>query len=295
MAVILFFIDGVGVGELNPDFNPLAHSETGIFNSNSDELPHGGRQYQPDACLDIDGLPQSASGQTTIYTGINAAQKTGKHLFGFPNHPLRKLLHEDSLFLRLKHRGVDCRFLNAFRPVFFTSPELFRHMRMSATTEMNRAAGLPFVNVSEIADGAGLYHDFTNESLIRLGFTVPEITPEEAGEVIRSRAAQHDLVLYEYFLTDYAGHRSGMREAIREVHKVERVLMSLLGRMDLTHDHLIVISDHGNLEDTRVRTHTYNPSFMGVWGPRVCDNDLKFNDLTEVAPFIESIFSGPAN
>ena len=40
--------------------------------------------------LGIEGLPQSATGQTALFTGINAAQLLGRHLFGFPNQPFRR-------------------------------------------------------------------------------------------------------------------------------------------------------------------------------------------------------------
>ena len=69
--VILLFIDGVGIGDNEPDFNPCAYSETGIFNSVPFHL--GGFILGLDANLNTDGLPQSATGQTAIYTGTNTA------------------------------------------------------------------------------------------------------------------------------------------------------------------------------------------------------------------------------
>ena len=40
MKIILFFIDGIGVGEFDATFNPCCFSETGIFYSNGNHFAH---------------------------------------------------------------------------------------------------------------------------------------------------------------------------------------------------------------------------------------------------------------
>src|SRR2546430_15605929 len=90
--VLLFFIDGLGIGTRglhNPfdgleDVVPLA-----IFQDESTWLPFDGVLAPTDACMGITGRPQSASGQTTILTGINAPAAIGYHKQGFPNQALR--------------------------------------------------------------------------------------------------------------------------------------------------------------------------------------------------------------
>jgi 2,3-bisphosphoglycerate-independent phosphoglycerate mutase len=285
----LIFLDGVGIGTLDPHFNPFTFSPTGIFNSADQHLPGGGKRYALDAMLGIPGLPQSASGQTTIYTGINAARVIGKHLFGIPNHALRELLAKESLFVKLKKTGVACRFLNAFRPVFFTAPQLFRHLSMSTTTEMNRAAQLPFSTFNQIRSGEALYHDFTNSNMIRMGFDLPRYSPEQAAKIIYETSQQVNLLLYEYFLTDFAGHSRDMPSAIEEVKKIEALIVNLVSQIDFTTTHLIVVSDHGNLEDLRTKSHTTNPAFLGVWGKYA---EYEFHSLTDVAPFILRYLGG---
>ena len=143
MSVIVIFIDGVGFGENNLKINPCFNSKYKLF-TNLNNLPREGKKFALDACLGIDGYPQSATGQSTIYTGINCAKLIGKHLFGFPNKPLKNILRDSSLFVKLKSLGYQCRFINVFRPVFFTSPQLFYDIRMSATVEMNKAAKLKY-------------------------------------------------------------------------------------------------------------------------------------------------------
>ena len=52
----------------------------------------GGILVPTDPRLGIDGRPQSASGQTTILTGINAPGLLGYHKQGFPNAAMREII-----------------------------------------------------------------------------------------------------------------------------------------------------------------------------------------------------------
>ena len=78
---ILLFLDGVGLGD-PLDSNPLAHPDHAPFLHRllGQSLTTGLSVQQPtllakpiDAGLGVPGLPQSATGQTSLYTGINAA------------------------------------------------------------------------------------------------------------------------------------------------------------------------------------------------------------------------------
>src|SRR5512143_1438262 len=121
---LLFFIDGLGVGTDDPAFNPLA---TGRFPSlalteslrpeaevGAPALAHG-----LDASLGVKGLPQSATGQTAILTGVNAPAALGHHMSGFPGPTLRRILGERSLLRAIAEAGLRPTFLNAFGPRFF--------------------------------------------------------------------------------------------------------------------------------------------------------------------------------
>ncbi len=283
--IIFIFIDGVGMGENQPAFNPMALSKTGLFMPDGKtELPFGGIKLGLDPLLGIPGLPQSATGQTSIYTGFNAPEVIGHHLFGFPNQQLRELLKKQSLFVRLKSFGRNCRFLNGFRPVFFTTPEIFIKMRMSATTEMNRAAELPFTSLADIKRGEGLYHEYSNRILRRLGFRVPLFSAEDAAAVIINESRKYDLLLYEYFMTDNAGHSRNLQSGRKEVEKIERLVHNVAEKMDRENTILIVASDHGNLEDLRTKSHTYNKSFFALWAKSADVSNLK--RITDIAPLV---------
>jgi len=201
--VILLFIDGVGVGENSPEYNPCYYSRTGIFNFNTNILPFNGKFYAIDAQLGVNGLPQSATGHTTLYTGINAARLINKHLYGFPNQALRDVLKKYSIFVKLNNQGYRCKFINAFRPVFFTTTEIFKNLHMSATTEMNRYCGLRFADFKQIKQGSALYHDYTNTEPREKGFNLPKFSARKAAEILINQSDNHNLILYEYFLTDF--------------------------------------------------------------------------------------------
>src|SRR5262245_56098703 len=90
--ILLIFIDGVGFGTRGAH-NPLdgLNSEFfSIFQGEDVRLPFDGHLAVTDARLGVDGLPQSATGQTTILTGVNAARLIGRHLHGYPSPRLKQ-------------------------------------------------------------------------------------------------------------------------------------------------------------------------------------------------------------
>ena len=174
MSVLLFFIDGLGIGSRgisNPldglqDAAPLA-----VFKNEPPAMSTlDGVLVPTDACLGIEGRPQSASGQTTILTGVNAPALLGYHKQGFPNKALLEIIREHSLFLKLKHAGVaPITFANAYTKRFFED----RPRWVSATTAAVEAAGLPFRTIDDLRNGRAVFQDFTNRMLIERGEDVP--------------------------------------------------------------------------------------------------------------------------
>ena len=84
------------------------------------------------------------------------------------------------------------------------------------------------------------------------------MTPGEAGATLARLAAGYDFTLYEYFLTDFAGHRQNMTRARRYLEDIDAALGAVLNSFDSGRGLLILTSDHGNCEDLGVRTHTKN-------------------------------------
>lgn len=285
MNVIFIFVDGLGIGLNNPSFNPCCSSKHLIFHPENKNIL-GGQIYRLDSCLGVQGLPQSATGQTTIYTGKNASQLIGKHLFGFPNKQLKSLIAKYSIFCELKISGFSCRFVNAFRPVFFTTPEIFSNINLSATSEMNKSAGLAFSSLKDIRKEKALYHDYTNSELIDKGFDVPKFDAKRAANILLNLSDKYDFILYEYFLTDFAGHKKNMEYAIYRLNEIESLIYHVLIESRKLNKIVIVCSDHGNIEDLRTKSHTYNPAFCALWGN---NNVSNIYSLTDVRGLISDI------
>jgi hypothetical protein len=91
MRVALLFIDGVGVGIRNPDFNPLARGEWLLsqFADGSGTALPGGTRTLLETTFGVPGRPQSATNQTAILTGEPAPRLIGKHVLGYPDAALR--------------------------------------------------------------------------------------------------------------------------------------------------------------------------------------------------------------
>ena len=78
MAVCFLFVDGIGIGP-KTQHNPLASSEMKSFSYfTGEEGLHGECEEREeesilfkniDANIDVEGLPQSGTGQTALFTG----------------------------------------------------------------------------------------------------------------------------------------------------------------------------------------------------------------------------------
>src|SRR5436190_23210895 len=190
-SLLFFFIDGLGIGTRGPHnpFDGLVDAEPlAIFQGEDPRLPFEGVLCPTDACLGVPGRPQSASGQTTILTGVNAPEAIGAHKQGFPNQPLLDIIRAHSIFLQLQKAGVaPIIFANTYTQQFFER----RPRWISATTAAVEAAGLRFNVVADLKAGRAVYHDFTNRLLRERGESVTERGPEEAADVLARLIATH--------------------------------------------------------------------------------------------------------
>ena len=290
-SVLLFFIDGLGIGdrgENNPlhvveAVEPLAH-----FIGEKSEVIFDGVVISTDPRLGVEGRPQSASGQTTILTGINAPRVLGVHKQGFPNQILRDVIAEHSIFLQLKNLGITPNtFANAYTPKFFTETPRWK----SATTCAMEAADQTFRRLPDLFGRAALFHDFTNRHLIELGFDAPVFSPSEAGEILAELTAQHRFTLYEYFITDKIGHAQDIEKAREYLPPLAEFVRETLRRIDLETTTVILTSDHGNIENLAIRNHTLNDVPTLVWGRKRFEVAELVKDLSDVTPTIISLLN----
>jgi 2,3-bisphosphoglycerate-independent phosphoglycerate mutase len=292
--VLMLFVDGLGIGEARAEINPCTQSP-GLFRHFLGEnfpkrIAHGGYAVGLDANLDWPGLPQSATGQTALLTGVNASKLLGRHLNGFPNQALRDVIAERSLLKMFVEKGLSAAFLNTFRPPFFDFDPQDIIAHLSATSLANLAAGLPFFTLEDLLNERSIYQDIIGEALREKGFDAPLFSPEKAGKIIGRRAQDYHFTLFEYFQTDKAGHRQEFAHASVILKRLEDFTNAVLAHVNLQNTFVILTSDHGNIEDLSWRGHTRNPAMTLLFGAGAEQAANRLTSILDVYPFIISLF-----
>ncbi len=274
MAVLFIFIDGIGLGKNKPE-NPLASpglksfsyftGENGIHEDCKEAVSEKKLFKKIDANIGVDGLPQSGTGQTSLFTGINASKKIGKHFGPYPHSQIKPLLKKKSLFHKVLAEGLKPHFLNAYPDIFFEKSE--KRNRWSCTTLMAKSAGLTLNRLDDVLNGDAITAEIIQSAWKNmLNLDVPEIAPEEASKRVLNALTKHDLVLYEYYLTDKAGHEMNRELADHVLGVMDRFLIYIIENFDTDKNTLVITSDHGNLEDLSTKTHTRNSVPLFVLG-----------------------------
>jgi hypothetical protein len=301
--VFLFFIDGFGIGPDDPAKNPVLAADlptlekllggrrpvlSGLAGLAEPILAEPATMVPADACLGVPGLPQSATGQTALFSGVNAPALLGRHLNAYPNEALSQVLKEKGLLRRAVDRGLRATFINAFTR-FYTDLVESGGRQPSASTVTALGAGLPLRTVDDLLAGRAVYHDITNEWLIARGFEVPVIDPETAGRRAAAIARDHEVSMFEHFLTDFAGHAQDMDQAVMVLERIDHFLGAFLADFPLNDSLAVMASDHGNIEDLSVKTHTRNPVPVIAMGAGREALTACVAAITDVAPAMMSL------
>ncbi|MDF2986825.1 MAG: phosphoglyceromutase [Eubacterium sp.] len=287
MRVIFIFIDGIGTGNKNSDTNPIYKAPAQVLAKLIDEA-----RFEADASLGIPGLPQSATGQTAIFTGVNAPAALNRHLSGQPTITLKKIIQKVNIFGELKKMGLTVANANVYRDEYLRNMLDLkdRRNRPSVTSVMCMAENITFKTPRDFANNNGVYHDITGEILKKSGYDVELITPEHAARNLYNLSRQNDFTMYEHFITDIAGHKYDMKEAVEVVINLDRFLAELMRLINFEEDVLIITSDHGNLEDISVRTHTMSKVPVIVKGKHSQNVNYKIESLVDIMPYVIELF-----
>ena len=287
MSVLFVFVDGLGVAPPGPG-NPLSRvGEPPLGLLCGGEAP-GFRLIEADARLGVEGIPQSATGGTALFTGVNAPKAVGRHLQALPNTQLRRIIARNGLLRRARERGADIGFANAYTPRFFMRR---RNRIRSVTTVMAESAGIRLNRLEDLLEGRAVYRDYTNGLIAGQGHDVAKLDAEEAGVRLGELARTKDLLLYEFFQTDHVGHRGTAEDAFEVLADLNRFLQAALGQIDPDVDTFILSSDHGNVEDMETSAHTTNPVPILLYG-KGADTllaDATNPNICHVTPLILSI------
>lgn len=273
MALFFVFIDGIGVGE-NTEENPLASDKltsfsfftgnNGFHKECTQKISDRYLYKEIDANLGIKGLPQSGTGQTTLFSGKNASVLLGRHFGPYPHTKIKPLLRKDSLFHQVLELDKQPHFLNAYPDIFFEKSK--KRNRWSCTTLMVRSSGVRLNRLEDIQEGKAITAEIIQSAWRNmLGLDVPKIKPEEAGQRALHSLKEFDFILYEYYLTDKAGHSQDQKRADKVLSVLDRFLVKVMINLDES-DTLVITSDHGNLEDLSTKSHTRNPVPLFVKG-----------------------------
>lgn len=295
--ILLLFVDGVGIGPGDEEVNPFLRARLPVLSELLGQVPTledlsasagtgrdtGDVRLLPlDACLGVEGLPQSGTGQITLLTGRNAAQLFGRHFGPWPPVRLRPLLDRENLLVRARAAGFDVTFANAYPRNYPGN----RSSRLVAAPPLAaRSAHLLNRHHEALAAGEAVASEIVNEGWRRMmgPQRIPAVTPREAGTTLARLAGEAHLTLFAHYLTDLAGHRGGMAGAVEALERVDGFLGGVLD--DLPADVLLLlVSDHGNVEDVR-GGHTRNPALGLAVGPSARRLPAR-PDLTAIAPAV---------
>ncbi|MCX7984266.1 MAG: alkaline phosphatase family protein [Bacteroidetes bacterium] len=265
---VVLFVDGLGIGKKDRSVNPLVSSSLPVL----EELCGGEIFHKKHksistsisevravrATLGVPGLPQSGTGQTALFTGVNGAKVFGRHFGPYPPAILRRVLQEKNIFLEFKKRGKSVIFANAFPQPFFDYTSSGTQ-RLPVLTYSCIVSNVPLLTVGNLLTNDAISADLVRERWKEFGHPdVPTVSPREAGKHLAFIAKNYTLTIFEYFLTDRAGHTCNMDIATDVLERLDQFIGGFLEEYDPTTMLFIIISDHGNIEDLSTKSHTRN-------------------------------------
>ena len=295
--VHLFFMDGVGMGDDDPQVNPfvtavlphLTHllGNNWYLRENGRLMTARASLIPTDANLDMPLKPQSATGQATILTGRNVPQLVGEHYGPKPNTAVAEVIREGTLFSDIVAAGGKAALLTPYPQRFFDGINSGKHLLSSVPLAVT-SAGLSLMGAEELRNGRAVSPGFTNEAWrTYLGYSdMPELTLFEAGQRIAAIARTYHFSFFEHWPSDRAGHRGSLAEAVTHLQMIDEAIGGLLAAWDDEHGLLIITSDHGNIEDKSQRQHTYNPVPTILVGQGHAAFAEQITDLTDIATVV---------
>jgi len=305
MRVLFIFLDGIGLGENNPEINPFAKAKMPNLNALLDgrsllkeSAPfHGERAslVAIDPNVGVAGLPQSATGQAMLVTGKNISAELGYHYGPKPTPAVAEYLKTDTIFSKCVTAGKKAALLNAYPPRYFDGIDSGKRLYSSIPLAVTNA-GLPLFTDQDFIAGRALSADFTGDGWrTMLGFPdAPVMDAPQAGRKLATLAKEYDFSLFEYWASDYAGHKQQMETAVSLMETFDEVLGGLIEEMmdkrgKMKEELLVVVtSDHGNMEDLSTRKHTDANVPALVIGEKNAREEFtrEMTDLTHIAPAI---------
>ncbi|GAB1471375.1 metalloenzyme [Chloroflexota bacterium] len=301
MKILFLFLDGIGLGEDDPQINPFVRANMPHLESllGGKKLTKSAAPFESDTLtlkaidpnLGVKGLPQSATGQAVLLTGINIPAELGYHYGPKPNPEVAQYLNEQTIFSRTVNAGKKVALLNAYPPRYFDGINSGKRLYSSIPLALTNA-GIPLFTDEDYYAGKALAADFTGEgwrTYLNIA-DAPVFEPESAGINLGNLAREYDFSFFEYWASDYAGHKQDMPWAVNQLETFDGVLKGLLANWQDEDGLILLTSDHGNMEDLGTRRHTAGYVPLLLFGDIVKrDVFTDVSDLAGVAPAINKL------
>lgn len=291
----MIFIDGVGIGDADPEKNPFVKRGFKTFEKIFGSIPHKNNStiikppyylFPSDPVMGIKGFPQSGTGQVSIFCGMNAPEFVGKHFGPFPYSTTIPIIKEENILHHYKKIGRRVFFANAYPDVFFNYINSGKE-RLSVTALSCKLSGIRLNDADDVKRGSAITAEITNARWNKkLSYNLEVISPQTAALRLLNLAYENDFTLYEFFLTDHLGHGRIKDEFDEIYNNIDEFLITILNEMDLLKLTLIICSDHGNIEDISIKTHTMNNSLTITAGKHAKELYENIKDLSDIKPAI---------
>lgn len=295
MHILALFLDGIGLGENDPEKNPFAAANMPTVM----ELT-GGRRWlaetelqntaravfiPTDPRLGVVGRPQSGTGQASLLTGLNVPQIIGRHYGPKPDRQTRQLISKHSYFKRLVERGKKAQLLTAYPPRLLHDFARGKTLR-SSIQQAAYAAGQAHFTVEDVLNKRALTAEWTTDDwqkhlTIR---NTASYSAREAGRLLARLSRAYDFAFHSHWLTDRVGHRGPLERGVELLERFDQVLSGVLDEWDDDEGLALVISDHGNMEDISIRRHTFNDVPTLVIGSRAAEFAEGYRSLADFVP-----------
>lgn len=281
---LFLLVDGLGLGAGDPAQNPVRGEACPCLR---DLLEH--HSVPLDAGMGVPGIPQSATGQTALFTGVNAAREAGRHVEGFPGPALRGIIRAHNLYDALTRKGYRATFANAY--YLDDMDEVRTRRRQSVTTVAALKAFGAVRDRAAMLRGEAVYQDLTRASLRERGYDGPLCTPAQSGRDLVALARHYDFTVFEYFQTDRVAHKGTFEDALRVLGQFDEFLREAVRFAEEQPSHLFVLtSDHGNIEESGSPAHSRNPVPLVAMGHGAAALKREVRSVLDVAPALLRLY-----
>ena len=236
---------------------------------------------------------RAARGQASLLTGLNVPRLIGRHYGPKPERQTRDIIRQHSYFKRLVERGLSARLLTAYPPGLLRNFERGKTLR-SSIQQAAYESGYPHFTLEDVRQQRALTAEWTTDGWRRYlsQDDLPDYGPREAGRLLARLAKGRHFAFHSHWLTDQVGHRGPFERGVELLETFDAVVAGALDEWDLSAGLIVVVSDHGNMEDLSTRHHTLNAVPTLVIGERAAAFAEGYHALTDFVPACDRMLGG---